>query len=68
MAFLNIHSEEHWRAAAFKLERKHPHKYGLKEYEGYDPDFTESDEDPVIIPKDYSAIIKEAYEVVVSKE
>lgn len=68
VAFLNIHSEEHWRAAAYRLERQYPDKYGLKEYEDYDPDFTESDDNSVIIPKTDLAIIKEALDLIANKE
>jgi hypothetical protein len=68
VAFLNKHNEENWKAAAWKLERQHPDKYGLKEYEDYDSDFTESNDNSVNIPKTDSANIKEALDLIASKK
>jgi transposase-like protein len=56
-----------WHAAAWKLTRQHPDKYGLKEYEDFDTDVTESEEEHVIVPTEDLAIIKEALDLIASR-
>jgi hypothetical protein len=60
VAIITKHSEENWRAAAWKLSRKHPNKWGKKKYEDFDPDIYELDEDHLAISKKDFAIIKDA--------
>jgi hypothetical protein len=68
VALITKLSNDNWKAAAWMLSRQHPDKYGLKEYEDYDPDFTELDEDHLVISKTDLAIIKEALDLIASKE
>jgi len=63
VAIITKHSEENWRAAAWKLSRKHPDKWGKKKYEDFDPDIYELDEDHLAISKKDFAVIKDALDL-----
>jgi ABC-type nitrate/sulfonate/bicarbonate transport system substrate-binding protein len=60
-------NEENWRAAAWKLSRKHPQKWGKKEYEDLDLNIQEVDEDIIIINKKDYTVIKAAVDLVASQ-
>jgi hypothetical protein len=67
MAIITKHSEKNWRATAWKLSRKHPQKWGKKEYEDLDLNIQEIDEDITIINKKDYTIIKAALDLVASQ-
>ena len=52
VAIITKLSEENWRAAAWRLSRKHPDKWGKKKYEDFDLDIYELDENHLIISKE----------------
>jgi hypothetical protein len=68
VAIISKQSEHDWRAAAFRLLRKHPDKWGKKKYEDFDlADFNELNENHDITSKEELAIFKEALDLVVSQ-
>jgi hypothetical protein len=67
VAIITKLSKENWRAAAFRLERKYPKKWGKKKYEDFDLDIKGLDENPAIISKEELIIIKEVLDLVASQ-
>jgi hypothetical protein len=68
VALITKASEKDWKAAAWKLERMYPDEFGLKKYEDYVTDITELDEEHVSLSKEDSAVIKEALDLIASRE
>jgi hypothetical protein len=68
VALITKASEKDWRAAAWKLEHMYPDAFGLKKYEDWATDITELDEEHVSLSKEDSAVIKEALDLIASRE
>lgn len=68
VALITKASEKDWKAAAWKLEHMYPDAFGLNKYEDYVTDITELDEEHVSLSKEDSAVIKEALDLIASRE
>ena len=69
VAIITQHSEENWRAAAWKLSRKYPKKWGKKAYADLNLDIEDLEKvDLKDIPKEDYVIIKEVLNILATQK
>ena len=69
VALIAKHSENDWRAVAWRLSRKYPDKWGEKVYEDLDLDMEDLEKvDLMDIPKEDYIVIKEALHILATQK